>query len=201
MTKLDSILKLHDKLSGYPQDEVEERLNFYNEMIEDRIEEGFSEEEAVSAVGSVDEVAAQVVADIPFSKMAKEKIKPKTHLKTWEILLLVLGSPIWLSLFIAVVAVIFSLYIALWSVIISLWSVFVSFIGSALGGIVSGIVIALNGHGFPGAVLIGISFVCAGLSIFTFYGCKLATKGILLASKKTVFGIKSSFIKKGVEEW
>ena len=50
MTKIKFLLSLHDKLSGLPQDEVEERLNFYSEMIEDRIEEGFSEEDALKCV-------------------------------------------------------------------------------------------------------------------------------------------------------
>ena len=57
MTKLKFLLSLHDKLSDLPQNEVEERLSFYSEMIEDRMEEGVSEEEAVSARGSVDEIA------------------------------------------------------------------------------------------------------------------------------------------------
>ncbi|MBR4295688.1 MAG: DUF1700 domain-containing protein, partial [Clostridia bacterium] len=75
MTKLKFIMSLHDKLSGLPQKEIEERLNFYSEMIEDRMEEGLSEEEAVAAIGSVDEIAEQIVADTPLSKIAKEKIK------------------------------------------------------------------------------------------------------------------------------
>ena len=53
MTKLQFLLALHDKLTGLPRDEVEERLNFYSEMIEDRMEDGLSEEEAVAAIGSV----------------------------------------------------------------------------------------------------------------------------------------------------
>lgn len=47
MTKIKFLLSPHNKLAGLPQDEVEERLNFYSEMIEDRIEEGLSEEKTV----------------------------------------------------------------------------------------------------------------------------------------------------------
>ena len=119
MTKIKFLLELHEKLSGLPQDEVEERLNFYSEMIEDRIEEGLLEEEAVAAVGSVDEIAAQIIADIPLVKIAKEKMKPKRQLKAWEIVLLVLGSPIWFSLIVAAFSVILSLYVLLWAVIIN----------------------------------------------------------------------------------
>lgn len=77
MTKLQFLLSLHNKLSGLPQNEIEERLNFYSEMIEDRIEDGLSEEEAVSEIGTVDEIAEQIVSDIPLTKIVKEKIKPK----------------------------------------------------------------------------------------------------------------------------
>ena len=44
MNKIGFILELKDKLSALPKSEVEERLSFYCEMIEDRIEDGLSEE-------------------------------------------------------------------------------------------------------------------------------------------------------------
>ena len=133
MTKMQFLMSLHNKLSGLPQNEIEERLNFYSEMIEDRIEEGVSEEEAVAQIGTVDEIAEQIIADIPLTKIAKEKIKPKRHIKAWEIVLLILGSPLWLSVLIAIFAVIFSFYVCLWAVIISLWASFVAIIGGAIG--------------------------------------------------------------------
>ena len=98
MTKLNFILALNDKLSDLPKQEVEERLNFYAEMIEDRIEDGLSEEEAVAAVGTVDEIAKHIIKDIPLTKIAIEKIKPKRRLKTWEIVLLIAGAPLWIRL-------------------------------------------------------------------------------------------------------
>ena len=94
MTKLQFLLALHDKLAGLPRNEVEERLNFYSEMIEDRMEDGLSEEEAVAAVGSIDEIAAQITADIPLIKIVKEKVKPKRKRNAWEITLLAVGSPL-----------------------------------------------------------------------------------------------------------
>ena len=58
MTKIEFLLALSERLSGLPKEEKLERLNFYSEMIEDRIEEGLSEEEAVAAVGTIDELIA-----------------------------------------------------------------------------------------------------------------------------------------------
>lgn len=196
MSKQEFLMQLRKGLSGLPQDDIEERLTFYSEMIDDRMEEGLSEKDAVSGIGSVDMIISQIVEDIPLTKLVKEKITPKKRLKVWKIVLLVLGSPVWLSLLIAAFAVILSLYVLLWSVIIYLWAVFALLIVCALGGIVAGIGFALGGNGLTGIAMIGAGIVCAGLSIFLFYGCKSATKGILLLTKKIALGIKNCFIKK-----
>ena len=196
MNKQAFLAELRKGLSGLPQDDIEERLSFYSEMIDDRMEEGLSEEEAVSAVGTVDEIVTQVVAETPLVKIAKERIKSKRRLIAGEIVLLALGSPIWLSLAIAAFAVILSLYVVLWSVIISLWAVFASLAACSIGGVVAGIVFAIGGNALTGIAMLASGTVCAGLSIFLFYGCKAATKGVLLLTKKMVLGIKSLFVGK-----
>ncbi len=196
MTKIAFLVSLHNRLAGLPQGEVEERLHFYSEMIEDRMEEGFSEEEAVAAVGSVDEIAAQIAADIPLTAIAKDAIKPKRRLCAWEIVLLVLGFPLWLPLLIAVVAVVLALYAVLWSVIVSLWAVLVSLIGSALGGVVGGAGLALGGNSLSGVALIAAGIVRAGLAIFLFFGCRAATIGTVSLTKTIAVGLKHRLIRK-----
>lgn len=196
MNKQEFLSQLRKGLYGLPQADIQERLTFYDEMIADRMEEGLPEDEAVAAIGSVDEIITQTLADIPLAKIAKEKIKSKRRLKAWEIILLVLGSPIWLSLGIAAVAVILSVYVVLWSVIIALWSVFASLVGCSVGGIASSVILAINGNGLTGIAVIGAGFVCAGLSIFMFYGCKAVTKGIIILTKKLAMLIKLCFIEK-----
>ena len=199
MSKQEFLAQLRKGLSGLPRDDIEERLTFYSEMIEDQIEEGLSEEEAVSAIGCVDEIVAQVVAEIPLMKIATERIKSKRRLSAGEIVLLALGSPIWLSLGVAAFAVILSLYISLWAVIISLWSVFVSLAACSIGGVLACVIFAVGGNGASGIAMLAAGIVCAGLSIFMFYGCKAATMGTLLLTKKMAIYIKNCFIKKEVE--
>ena len=196
MTKQEFLCELKKTLSGLPKQDVEERLNFYSEMIDDRTEEGQTEEEAISDIGSVDEISAQIIADIPFTKIATERVKPKKQLKMWEIVLLVLGSPIWLSLAIAAFAVILSLYMVLWSLIVSVWAIFVSLTACAIGGVIAGILLAIGGDGLTAIAIVGVSFVCAGLAIFLFFGCKATTKGIIHLTQKIALGIKKCFIKK-----
>ena len=189
MNKQEFFEQLRKGLSGLPKDDIEERLTFYKEMIEDRIEDGLSEEDAVSAVGEVNEIVSQIAADIPLTKIAKERIKIKRRLSAGEIVLLVLGSPIWLSLGIAAFAVILSLYI-------SLWAVFGSLVGCAFGGVLGCAVLVAGGNGASGVAMVSAGIICAGLSIFMFYGCKAATKGNLILIKKIVIWIKNCFIKK-----
>ena len=197
MNKSEFVEALYSKLHGLPEREVKERVDFYIEMIDDRIEDGSSEQDAVSAVGSVDDIAAQITADIPFAKIAKEKMKPKNGLRTWEIVLLALGSPIWFSLAIAALAVIFSVYVVLWSVIISVWAVFVSFAACAFVGVFVGSAFIAFGNALSGIAVIGAGIFCAGASIFLLLGSKAATKGIIMLTGKIALGIKRCFAGKG----
>lgn len=198
MNKQEFLAELRKGLSGLPQDDIEERLAFYNEMLEDRIEEGFSEEEAVAAAGSVEEIVGQAVDDIPLAKIAKERIRPKRRLKAWEIVLLALGSPVWLSLGIAAAAVVLAIYVSLWAVIVSLWAVFGALAVCAIASVPGCVIFATGGNIAPGLAILSAGMICAGFSIMMFCGCKETTKGILMLTKKITTWMKNCFIKKEV---
>ncbi len=180
MTKLEFLFSLQERLSSLSKEDAHERLTFYSEMIEDRMEEGLSEEEAVAAVGSVDEIAQQILKDFPTPTETPKSKK----LEAWEILLLVLGFPLWLSLLLAALAVIISVYVSVWSVVISLWAVFASVAACAFGGSALGVGLVASGNQLSGLALLGAGILCAGLSILLFYLCKLASKGTILLTKK-----------------
>ena len=195
MHKDEFLEQLRKGLSGLPQEDVEECLLFYGEMIDDRVEDGLSEMEAISSIGSVDEIVEQTVAQTPLAKIAKEKIKSKKRLSAVQITLLILGSPVWLSLAIAVIAVIFALYVSWWAVLISLWSVFASLLACFVGGVAACVLFASGGNGAAGLAMLAAGAVCAGLAIFMFYGCKAATKGTLILTKKLGIWFKKGAAK------
>ena len=195
MLKQEFLARLETGLAGLPQTDVEERLNFYNEMIADAMEEGLTEEEAVASIGSVGQIISQIVAEIPLGKLAKEKMKSK-RMKPWEILLLVLGSPIWLSLLAAAAAVVLTVYIAWWAVVISAWAVFASLAACGIGGTLAGIVFLCSGSAAGGFATIAASIVCAGLAIFAFFGCKALTKCTVKLTGKLILWTKNCFVKK-----
>ncbi|MBR2442650.1 MAG: DUF1700 domain-containing protein [Clostridia bacterium] len=196
MTKREFLDSLEQGLSGMPKNEIAGRLAFYSEMIDDYMEEGFTEEEAVAKIGSVEQVVSEVIADIPFTKLLKEKFKAKGEIKGWEIVLIVLGFPIWFSLLVGTFAIVVSLYAALWSIVVSLWACFGAFVGAAVGGTLGGILFACTGNPIAGFSIFGGGIVCAGLAIFAFYGCKAVTQGVLWFTKNAAVAIKKCFVKK-----
>lgn len=196
MNKTEFLAALERALSGLPEQDVREQLAFYGELIDDRVEEGLSEEEAVKERGSVDEIAKQTLADIPLSRLVKERVKPKRALRAWEIVLVVLGFPLWFPLLLAAAVVVLALYIVLWALVIVLWAVEISLWACVLGGIAAAVIYFVKGAALQGIVMLGAALVCAGLSIFLFFGCVAASKGVVILAKKIARGIKSLFVRK-----
>ena len=192
MTKLKFLMSLHEKLSDLPQADVEERLNFYSEMIEDRMEEGLSEEEAVAAIGSVDEISQQIRAQFP-PRPAAQVPAPKTSKKGLRITLLILGSPIWASLLITVFALAISLHAVLWSLVAALWSLFVAAICCALASFIASGTGILSGSAPMSLALLGFALICAGLGVFLFMGAWAFGKANARLAQLTVRGIRKVF--------
>ena len=196
MNKQEFLKKLKKKLSVLPRKEREERISFYREMIDDGIEEGFTEEEAVVKVGDINDVASRIITDFLSAKEAEKNTLIKRKRSPWEIVLLALGFPLWGSLLIAAFAVAVSLYAVVCSLVIALWAVFAAFVVCAPFGILMGI-IALFENGYLGFALIGGGILCAGVSIFLFFASISAMKGVLKVLKKSMTGKKNYLYKKG----
>lgn len=196
MTKQEFLTQLEQGLSGLPQNDRAERVEFYREMIEDRVEDGMTEEEAVAQIGSVSDIISQIIADIPMSKLIKERVASNKKPSVGVILLLVLGSPIWLSLLIAAAAVVLSFYIVLWALAVSLWAIFIASAVSSVCGVVAGIIYVFAGFSPTGIWTVGVSIALMGVAILLFYLSKLATKGTVTIAKAVFVGIKKSLLKK-----
>ena len=194
MNKEQFLDELRSELSGLPQEDIEERIAFYEEMIADRMDEGMSEKEAVSGIGSVEEIARQIMSEIPLTKLVKEKVRPKRSLKAWEIVLLVLGSPVWIPLAIAAVAVLLSVYAVLWAVVICVYAVDFSFAAGTLAGVVGVFAYLKAGNPVGALFSLGTGIVCAGLAILMFFVSVWITKAVIKLGGRILLGIKISFV-------
>ena len=194
MTKNEFLTELRAALEGLPEEDVEKSLEYCSEMIDDRIEDGLSEEEAVADLGSIEDIRAQIVKDTPITKIIKEKIKPKRTLSGLEITLLIVGFPIWFPLLASVAATLFCIWVSLWAVVISFYAVEAAFMASAVGGIIAAVVMLTVGNSLSGLFLLGCSLACVGLGILWIFVCKYSTKGLVWLTGAFV---KSLFMKKG----
>ena len=75
MTKSEFLEELKCRLSELPDYEIEKTVSFYAECIDDRIEEGMTEEAAVSALGNIDDIVNEILIDTPLSSLVQNKIK------------------------------------------------------------------------------------------------------------------------------
>ena len=196
MSKQEFLSRLKEELSGLPEDDIAERLDFYAEMIDERMDDGLSEEEAVADIGPIEKVVSETIAEIPLSRLIKEKMKPSRKLRTWEIVLLVLGFPVWFPLLLSAAAILFSLFVVLWSLVLSLWAVQVSFAVSSVGAVIVGLILLCQGNSQKALLTVAAGLILGGLSIPLFFVCKAATGAAWTLSKKTMLWIKSLFIGK-----
>ena len=217
MNKEVFLNELRQKLSGLPEDEIDEQISFYSEMIDDRMEDGVAEADAIAEIGTADEIAEQIMSEIPLTRIVRKKVasgrksaagkkavsgeeltsgnagKPR---KTWKTVLLIVGAVVWVPLLIAFLAVIFSLYIALWAVVISLWALFLALAASAVACVPGAVLLLANGHPLTVLAAIGLAALGAGLAILMFFACLAISRGVVTLTKKLVYKLKSAFIRK-----
>ncbi len=194
--------ELRHRMAGLPKETVERTVEYYGELIADSMEDGLTEEEAVSRLGSLDEIVASVVKDTPLAQIVQTRVQEgkKKGISGWVILLLVLGAPVWLPVLIAVLAVLFALFIALWAVVIALWAVVAAVILTGLVALVAGVVELCRLHLPQGLVLLGGGLVCLGLCALLFLLMKLLTVGTVKLCRWLWVGIKSLFVGKKSKE-
>ncbi|MBE6577395.1 MAG: DUF1700 domain-containing protein [Ruminococcaceae bacterium] len=196
MTKTEFFDELKIRLSSLPEEDIKSSLDYYSEMIDDRIEDGLSEEDAIKDIGTPADIASEILREMPLSKLVAARVKPKRRLAAWEIVLLALGSPIWVSLLAAAFVVVLAVYIVIWSVVVSLYAVGISLAVAAFACIVYGFARIALGEVATILVFIGLGIFAAGLALFMFLACKYTTVGIIKLSKLIFRGIKSLFIRR-----
>ncbi len=197
MNKQEFLSHLKNSLACLTNEQKAESLEYYSEMIDDLIEDGMSEEEAVATLGNVDEIASRIIAETPLPQLVKANVMPKRALKAWEIILLVLGSPIWLSLLIALLCIVFSVYITLWAVVITLVVVVLSLLVSLLAVVIAGFGFLFSKHLLHSVLLFGAGFVCAGLTLLFLLLVVYSFMGLVQLSKLCINLLKKPFMKKG----
>ena len=197
MKKDEFIARLRKNLSGLPKEEREDRVSFYSEMIDDKVADGYPEDEVIEDLGTPEEVAKEIIGDTPLRTIIKERVKPKRSLKGWEVLLLVLGFPLWFPLVLTTFILFLSGFIVLWSLMIALLAVDLGLLVGGIGSIVIG-VLTVSSKGITSAAFIGgAGMAVTGLAIIFILSTKGILKGLGKLTKKMLVGTKNMVVGKG----
>lgn len=129
MDKTQFCALLGNKLKPYlSPKEMYKTLNFFEEMIDDRIDEGLSEEEAVSQLGDINIIVDQILDEHNIGKK-QTKLVWRFIPRELGFINIVLLFPAWITIF----SLVASLFIVILSIIFSIvFSIIAIFIGGIL---------------------------------------------------------------------
>ena len=129
MNKTQFCALLGNKLKPYlSSKEMYKTLNFFEEMIDDRIDEGLSEEEAVSQLGDINIIVDQILDEHNIGKK-QTKLVWRFIPRELGFINIVLLFPAWITIF----SLVASLFIVVLSIIFSIvFSIIAIFIGGIL---------------------------------------------------------------------
>lgn len=193
MSKAEFLKRLDDALSNLPKGERDKSVAFYDEIISDRMEDGMTEEEAVDSLGSVEEIARQIMRDTPVVPKFWGKIK---SCPPWLVIVLAIcGFPIWFSILAVICAGIISVFAGACGIILSL---FLCVLAIGLAGIVG--VVAFFYFLYLGQIpfalfLFGAGLICIALTMFSVMGTVLITKQLIRFLRWSALRIKGWFHK------
>ncbi|MCI9475534.1 DUF1700 domain-containing protein [Anaerovoracaceae bacterium 41-7] len=197
MNKEIFLHQLRIRLTQLPPQETQKRLDYYAELIDDMVEDGVSEEAAVASFGDVNLLAQQILREASLSHLVKAKATPKKGWTTTAIILAVIGSPLWVPLLFAFIAVIGSIFIVIAAVIIAIFAVVISIGFAGIILLFKAFTLTSSGIGYV-LLTIGFSFIFVGLCLLGILAAKAAAVYLTQFSRYIYGQIKSLFIKQEV---
>lgn len=205
MRKDEFLSRLRSCLSTLPNAERENILEFYAEQIDERIDDGMNEKEAVASLEAPEEIAANVL--IAFNQTIEDTAvsADTSHNRSWKdffksykllvLIILIITAFIWVPLLGGLALAAGSLWIAALAILGSF--ILVTFAGFliSVGFCASGIALM----GVPGGVGIsqlGMGIFALGLTILLILLSFYLIKYFLIANKHLIIFCKNLFIKK-----
>ncbi len=196
MTKIEFMREVERQLEGLSAEDIRRSLEFYDEMISDRTESGEDEEAAVAAMGTPEAVARGILLDTPLPKLVRAKTSQAGKLRTWEIVLLALGSPLWIVLLAAAAAIIIAVFAVVWSIAVTLFALDVALAACSVGFVLASVLFFSQGAAVPALFVLGAALVCLGCALLLFFGCGVIVRVTLKLSARVLRAVKSLFVRR-----
>ncbi len=193
MNKQEYLARLRAALACLPEGEIEESVAFYTEMIDDRVADGLTEEEATAQLDDPKAAARAIIADLPVVPRTVVRTKQRNRALYWT--LVILGSPLWLTLLLAAGMLVLAGLLTIWCLILGLWLLAAGLLAGGPLGI--GVCLWALAVGQPayGVFELGSGLLCFGLGLFCLHGAVAASKTLMQVSRQWIAKAKAPFVK------
>ena len=193
MNKQEYLTQLRAALACLPEGEIEESVAFYTEMIDDRVADGLTEEEATAQLDDPKAAARAIIADLPVVPRTVVRTKQRNRALYWT--LVILGSPLWLTLLLAAGMLVLAGLLTIWCLILGLWLLAAGLLAGGPLGI--GVCLWALAVGQPayGVFELGSGLLCFGLGLFCLHGAVAASKTLMQVSRQWIAKAKAPFVK------
>ena len=188
MKKEAFLQALERRLEGMSADEKARALEFCAESIDDRMEDGMAEEDAVTALGDVEDVARGLLADRPLGAVVRERVRRESN--AGRVVLLICASP----LLVTFSAVGLSVYAALWAAMVSIYAVVASLLVAGAACALGGVALMFLQGAAPGLCVCGAGLVSFALGLLLIDPVKAAAKGLWRLTKAFGRGCKRMIV-------
>ena len=195
MNRAEFLSELRRCLAQMPPEELEKQIAYYDELLQDMVEDGMSEREAVEKLGDPARIAQELLMELPLGTLVKSRVKSAGQLSALNIVLLVLGFPVWFPLLLSFAVVVLAVLIVLWSVVLSFAVVVLALGLSALACVIGVFVRIVTASPL---LLIGAALIAGGLCVVGALALKPLCRGMAKLCAAIFKGVKSLFIKKEV---
>lgn len=193
MNKQEYLAQLRAALACLPEGEIEESVAFYTEMIDDRVADGLTEEEATAQLDDPKAAARAIIADLPVVPRTVVRTKQRNRALYWT--LVILGFPLWFPLLLAAGMLVLAGLLTIWCLILGLWLLAAGLLAGGPLGI--GVCLWALAVGQPayGVFELGSGLLCFGLGLFCLHGAVAASKTLMQVSRQWIAKAKAPFVK------
>lgn len=166
MNKEQFLSEIKKRLKYLPQSDIAPSLDYYEEMIDDYIENGMTPDEAVAKMGTVDDAVDHIL-----SELSAEDLKDRRPLRAKEIVILAFASP----LILVFASVALALIISVWAVIVSLYAAVLSLAVSALAAIIAAVAFTVLGKISEAVLSVGAFLALSGVAVLMLFAVNKLT--------------------------
>lgn len=191
MNKAEFLNELSFCLQNMNNSEKNKFIIFYDEMLSDYVENGMTEEDAVDKIGDPKKIAEELLADYGSVKINL----PFTGIRGLNYILTIIGFPLWGSVLLAFVLMVFSVYVIIWCVPFTTGALSIGFFTTSIIGIVGSPFVMLK-NASMGIMQLGTGIASIGISLLLGLATLDLSKRLIIITKNLNAKLAALFKKK-----